>query len=379
MVISDSETTVMSQKNLKVLAISDYRDFHSVRPEAEIFLGLKKEGLDVHVMTYADSEYGRRFAEAGIKVIDFHPQEKFNKEEQKFIRDLFVTEQYDVVHLFNSKAIINGLKAAKGLKTKVVLYRGYSGNIHWYDPTAYYKFLHPRVDAIMCNSIGVEQIIRAQKLTNKQKAVTINKGHRLEWYAGTQPSDIRKEFNIPEDAFLLINVANNRKMKGIPYLLKAMNALPAGLNIHLILLGKRMDDPAHLEIINKGSYKSNIHIPGFRKDALNIVAASDVFVLPSIMGESITKSVIEAMSLEKAAIITDIVGNVELVEDGISGLVVPKKNVPELTKAILKLYHDRELCARIAKNAKKRIESELSTEVTIKKVKALYEELVHSK
>lgn len=367
----------MSQKQLKVLAISDYRDFHSVRPEAEIFLGLKKEGLDVHVMSYADSEYGKRFAEAGIRVIDFHPQEKFNKEEQKFIRDLFVKEQYDVVHLFNSKAIINGIKAAKGLKTKVVLYRGYSGNIHWYDPTAYYKFLHPRVDAIMCNSIGVENIIRAQKLTNKQKAVTINKGHRTEWYSDVKPSDIRKEFNIPEDAFLLINVANNRKMKGIPYLLEAMNQLPEGLNIHLILLGKRMDDPRHMEIINRGAYKNNIHIPGFRKDALSIVSSSDVFVLPSIMGESITKSVIEAMSLEKAVIITDIAGNVELVDDGKSGLVVPKKNATAFKDAILKLYNDRDLTSTLAVNAKKRIDAELSTEQTIQKVKALYEELVH--
>ena len=131
---------------IKVLAISDYREFHSVRPEAEIFIGLKKLGLDVHIMTYGDCEYAQRFRDAGIRVIDFHPQEKFNKDEQKFIRDTLVKEEYDIIHLFNSRAIIHGIRAAKGLKTKVVLYRGYSGNIHWYDPTAYLKFLHPRVE-----------------------------------------------------------------------------------------------------------------------------------------------------------------------------------------------------------------------------------------
>lgn len=361
---------------IKVLAISDYREFHSVRPEAEIFIGLKEAGLEVHIMTYADCEYAKLFTEAGIKVIDFHPQAKFDKEEQRFIRETFEKEQYDIIHLFNSRAIIHGIKAAKGLKTKVVLYRGYSGNIHWYDPTAYLKFLHPRVDAIMCNSVGVEEIIRSQKLYNKQKAVTINKGHRTEWYSNVAPSNIREEFNIPEDAFLLINVANNRRMKGIPYLLKAINELPPNLNIHLILLGKRMDDEANMEIINAGSYKDKIHLPGFRPDALSIVAASDVFVLPSIMGESITKSVIEAMSLEKAPIITDIVGNVELVEDGVSGLVVPKKDHKAFSDAILRLYEDREFTAQLAKNAKHRIETELSTEQTIKKVKQLYEELL---
>src|SRR5690606_24947934 len=98
-----------------------------------------------------------------------------------------------------------------------------------------------------------------------------------------------------------------------------------------------------LEIINSGKYKQNIHLPGFRPNALSIAASADVFVLPSIMGESITKSVIEAMSLEKAPIITDIAGNVELVIDGESGLVVPKKDHLALSAAILKLYNDREL------------------------------------
>ena len=378
MVDSNSQNKQQTSMAIKVLAISDYRDFHSVRPEAEIFIGLKKEGLDVHVMTYGDSEYAQRFREEGIKVIDFHPKEKFNKEEQQFIRELFVKEQYDIVHLFNSKAIINGIKAARGLKTKVVLYRGYSGNIHWYDPTAYMKFLHPRVDAIMCNSIGVTQIIRRQKLINKQKAVTINKGHRPEWYTDVEPAPIREELNIPDDAFVLINVANNRKMKGIPYLLKAMNMLPEGLNIHLILLGKRMDDEENMRIINASNYKSNIHTPGFRENALGIVAASDVFVLPSIMGESITKSVIEAMSLQKAPIITDIAGNVELVEDGKSGIVVPKKNPEALKDAIFKLYQDRGLCRDMAAAAKKRIENELGTDQTIQKVKKLYEDLLEN-
>ncbi|MCB9223453.1 MAG: glycosyltransferase family 4 protein [Crocinitomicaceae bacterium] len=364
---------------IKVLAISDYREFHSVRPEAEIFIGLKKEGLDVHVMTYGDSEYAKRFRDAGIKVFDFHPDSKFDKEEQKFIRDLLVKEDYDIIHLFNSRAILHGLKATKGLKAKIVLYRGYSGNIHWYDPTAYAKFLNPRVDAIMCNSKGVEEIIRNQKILNKQKAVTINKGHRTAWYSDVEPSNIRNEFNIPEDAFLLINVANNRKMKGIPYLLQAMNTLPADLNIHLILLGKGMDDKDNMDLINNSAYRDKIHLPGFRPDALSVVASSDVFVLPSIMGESITKSVIEAMSLEKTPIITDIAGNQELVEDGISGIVVPKKNPKALADAILHLYNNRELCTKMAKKAKERIDTELSTEVTVQKVKQLYEELLNTK
>jgi len=41
---------------MKVLVISNYRSFHTVRPEAEIFIGLAKRGVEVHVMTAGDSE-----------------------------------------------------------------------------------------------------------------------------------------------------------------------------------------------------------------------------------------------------------------------------------------------------------------------------------
>ena len=56
--------------------------------------------------------------------------------------------------------------------------------------------------------------------------------------------------------------------------------------------------------------------------------------------------------------------------------MVPKKDHQALANAILKLYENRSLTSTMAKNAKERIDTELSTENTIKKVKELYEELL---
>ena len=109
---------------------------------------------------------------------------------------------------------------------------------------------------------------------------------------------------------------------------------------------------------------------------LNLVAGCDVFVLPSIFGESITKSVIEAMSLGIAPIISDIAGNRELVKNEESGLVFTSKNSQELYNAIRKLYNDQEYCKQLGKNAQQRIAEHLNAEGTILKMKALYEELM---
>ena len=364
---------------IRVLVISDYRSFHTVRPEAEIFIALAKKGLEITVMTFGDSAYVQLFREAGIDVIEFHPTKKLDKLEIQTIKDVLVKKKIDILHLFNSQAIINGIQAAKNLPVKIVLYRGYTGNIHWYDPSMYIKYLHPRVDAIQCNSVGVANLFKRQLFFNKSKAYAINKGHRIEWYQDVKPADVRREFNIEENALVLINVANNRKMKGIPYLLKAMAMLDENLPIHLLLVGRDMDTTSNLSLINNSPAKSKVHFTGFRSDALSLVAGADVFVLSSLFGESITKAVIEAMSLGIPPIITDIPGNVELVENNKSGLIVKSKNPKELKDAIMKLYTNPELRKNLGIEAREHIKTKLNTENTAERVYAMYKELLEVK
>lgn len=363
---------------MKVLVISNYRSFHTVRPEAEIFIGLAKRGVEVHVMTAGDSEYVKLFRECGIRVIDFHPQKKRNAQEISFIRNYIIEHHIDILQLFNNKAIYAGIPAAKNCSVKVVLYRGYTGNLNKFDPSAYLKHLHPRVDGIICNSKGVKDYLDRQLCANNTKTITINKGHKIEWYKDVQPYNIRKELDIPQDAFLLVTTANNRPMKGIPYLLQSIHALPKDANIHLVIIGGGMDTARNLRIIKRGVHSDKIHLVGHRANPLEIVKSADVFVLASVKGESITKSVIEAMSMGVTPIITDIEGNVELVEDGVSGLVVRKKSYKAISQAILDIYINRELCAYLGKQAKNHILNNLSSENTIEQYYNYYIDLLKS-
>jgi glycosyltransferase involved in cell wall biosynthesis len=359
---------------VKILVVSNYNDFHTVRPEAEIFLGLQRMGFDVHVMTFGHSEYARRFHEAGIRVIDFHPKHKFNRKECRIIRQELLSGHYDILQLFNSESIVTGLRAARGLPVKVVLYRGYTGNIHWYDPSAYLKFLHPRTDAVICNSVGVERLLHRQLFFRKTKAVTINKGHDLAWYDDIVASDL-SGFGIPEGAFTVACVANNRRMKGVKYLLKALQYLPSGLPLHLLLLGRDMDTPANRKLIRSSEYADRVHFPGFVPEVLSVVKSCQAFVLPSIFGESITKSVLEAMSLGLAPVITDIPGNTELVEHGISGLVVPSRNPGALAESLARVASDAALAKALGAAAKQRIEEVLNHSATVEGYARLYARL----
>jgi glycosyltransferase involved in cell wall biosynthesis len=361
---------------IKLLVISDYRSYNSSRPEAEAIIGLKKAGLDVTIMTYRDAKYISRFEQEGIRVIPFHPQKKFDKKETEFIRQELVNGGYNVLQLFNSKAAINGIRAARNLPVKVVLYRGYTGHVNWYDLSAYLKYLHPRVDKIICLTDSVKKHIDRNPFFDKSKTVKILKGHSQEWYAGITPANLT-EYDIPADVFVVTTVGNVRPFKGIPYFIEASNKLPPGLPIYFFMIGKGMDGPEMVKLIAKSPYRHQFRALGFVNDPLPLVAASNSLVLASLGGEAINKTVIEAMSLGVPAVITDIDGNKDLQFKGGEELVVPTKDPKAIAEAIMQLYNNPQQAKELGQMGRQHIIQHLNTENTVREMKKLYEELAN--
>lgn len=365
---------------MRILAISHYSHPVVYRPEAEIFIGLKKMGADIRVICVEGSPWTARFREEGIEVFENHPHKKLDRPFIKFLKNYIKTEKIDVIHLFNSKANINGLLAAKNTTCKIALYRGYEGNIHWYDPSAYLKYLHPRVDKIFCIAGAVEDLIKRNLFRNKDKVITIRKGHNPEWYSGVEALDVRAEFNIATDASVFCCVANARPMKGIPYLVGAFKYLE-NTNAHLLLVGEGLLDEEVQNVINTlpESSQKKIQFTGYRKDALQIVKGSDVFVLSSLYGEAITKSVIEAMNLGTAPLITDIPGNVDLVVPEESGLVVEKASSRALADGIIRYTDDVAFREKMALGAKQRMQSYFHIDKSIELYYKAYEDMLAKK
>ena len=141
-------------------------------------------------------------------------------------------------------------------------------------------------------------------------------------------------------------MANARPFKGIKYLLQATYLFQEMPDLHLLLIGRDMNKGGLNDLLIHSPFKSRIHLTGWRKDVLGILASCSVFVLPSIGGEATTKSVIEAMSMGVAPIITDIFGNKGLVVHQESGLVVPPQDPQALADAIYFYYTHTELSTR---------------------------------
>lgn len=360
---------------MRVLVISDYRDTRAAKPEAALMLGLKEKGVELDIITYPATEYHQDFQRAGITVMDDHPSRKVDWSFIAHLRSLTNERRYQIFYLFNSQAIINGLIAAYSLPVKVVLYRGYTGNIHWYDPLAYLKYLNPRVDRVVGIADSIRELLHRQWTFKKHKAVTIRKGHDPAWYQGISPADL-SIFGVPEDAFVIACMANQRKFKGIKYLLQSTYEMVELKDLHLLLIGRDMDEGELKRLIKDSPMKERIHLTGWRDDVLSILASCDAFVLPSIGGEAITKSLIEAMSMGLAPVITDIAGNRDLVMHDKNGLVVPIKDPNAIASAIKMLYESQELTSRYGKAAKDHIRENFDSKDTVENTLQMFRELI---
>ncbi|MEO6131873.1 MAG: glycosyltransferase family 4 protein [Saprospiraceae bacterium] len=360
----------------KILVISDYREITSSRPEAEILVGLAKIGHGITILSYPDAEYyNNRFRSHGIQVIEKHPTKKASPSYIRFLRHLVQEEDFDFVHAFNSLGLTNAVWALMGLKSKLIAYRGYAGQTHWYDPMMYLKYFHPRVDQILCLSRETYDILARNMPGGNKKLTVMVKGHDPEWFKNVVPID-RSTLGFTKDDILVCSVANVRPFKGIPYLINACRDLTNTSGIQLLLIGNGFEDEPVHSMIMESPFSKNIHRLGYRKDNLAIVAACDASVLASTHGEALTKSLIESMCLGIPAIITDIPGNKGLIVDGQSGWIVPPRDPVSLSKAIIDIAQNPAERKRRGENAKENIRLHFHTDNTVKAMIEVYDKLI---
>lgn len=356
-----------------ILCLTDACD----RPETELFIGLRKAGFDIDVMCNPKGRNYQRLMEEGLVAQPMALKNRFDKEGTAAIREQLTRKRYEVIHAFNPRSLACGLRASKGTDIRVVAYRGVIGNISFLNPESWITFLHPRVSKIVCVADAIRDHLADVRFLwmriPDQKLQRIYKGHDLQWYQDT-PTDL-SEFGVPEGAFVVCCTGRDRPRKGFDVLVTAIDQLPDDVEVHLVLVGDVSNNEELKSQIAGTKHPERIHFTGYRQDAPGIAAASDVFVLPSIEREGLPRAVIEAMAYAVAPVVTRVGGMPELVENGVSGLVVPQKDASALSGAIEKLYRDRDLLDQMGAAARDRIATSFHTSQTVRETGELYKSL----
>jgi len=188
---------------------------------------------------------------------------------------------------------------------------------------------------------------------------------------------VRREWNVTAEGKLLLQVGA-RDWKGWRDLVAA-GALLADRIPQLVVAIVACKDEAEKERVlsfaREKGIGDRVRAIGFRADMPDVLAAADVVADLSYEGLGITGTIREAMALGKPVVASAAGGNPELVEDGVSGLLVSPRQPPALAAAVEKLLGDPDLASRLGRNARERVVAGFSTEVRLDRIEALYRKL----
>lgn len=362
---------------MKVLIITDLcRGYSVTLTERKLFSGLVSKGADLQIMTHWETPESLEVQSAGIKVHYLRLTKKVDFRAISELRQIIKSENFDLIYLTFGKAITNALLAARGIDISIIAYIG-SLNVHWHDPTAYMSFLNNRIDKLVCLSDGVLEHMVRQSSKLKDRVIRIYKGYDPAWVKVTRHIK-RDELNIPDNAMVVCCIANVRKIKGIPYLIKAAGYLPEGLPVYFVLVGKNMDSPRLKRLVSRSKYKENFRVFGFTNEIFSYAELCDVYVQPSV-AEGLGRSIIEAMCLAKPVIVTEKGGSKELVNEGINGYVVPAKSSKALAEKIELCYSNRIRLSEMGEMSLKKIHEDFSPQNMIDQTYRVFEEVLKTK
>lgn len=162
--------------------------------------------------------------------------------------------------------------------------------------------------------------------------------------------EVLKDLSIKPDAYIISEVALLEYRKGQIPLLKALLALKE-INkvlfekVVLLLVGNGVYEGIIRNFIAENGLSEKVFLLGYRLDYIDIINASDVYVLPSICNEDMPLSILSAMALGKPIVSTNIAGIPEEVSDGINGFLIDPNSasfIKDLGNSLVKVYNHKE-------------------------------------
>ncbi len=173
--------------------------------------------------------------------------------------------------------------------------------------------------------------------------------------AGAEVRDrIRAELGVPDDAVVAVTVANYRREKDYPNLLRAARrVLDANPRAWLVVVGQGPLDAEVRALHDRLGLGDRVVLAGYRRDVPDLLAAADLFVLGSAF-EGLPVSIMEAMASGLPVVATAVGGVPEAVSDGVTGRLVPPQDDAALAGAWVDVAGDASLRARMGATARAR-------------------------
>ncbi len=289
-------------------------------------------------------------------------------------------ERIDVIHAHDLWANLMAVPAAWLARAPVIISSQRNlATLWWYMPSRkkVIRRVHRMATRVIANSeAGRELLIKEFEIPSKHVQVLYN-GVDFEQLSRIHGDRRRLFSSLKANAKLVINVANmNSDVKGHAVLIEAAlticDAIPEAT---FVLIGDGPLRPHLEEKVRKLGLQRHFLFLGRREDVPDILSCGDVFVFPSL-AEGLPNSVLEAAAAGLPIVATTAGGIPEVLEDGISGLLVQPRDPRALGAAILQIFNQPELARRLGYAAQERVRIQFSFARLVEDLCHLYKGLL---
>lgn len=302
----------------------------------------------------------------------------------------------DIVHTHTPKAGLLGMLAAMFCRVPIRLHT--IAGLPWMEHKGISRFILKQMERltgfsahrIYPNSQGLKQFIEEELIVPKQKLKLLGNGSSNgidcmhfspAIISQQQILQLQRTAKLTVGGFAWLFVGRLVKDKGINELVAAFLKIAAEFpDDQLWLVGKEEPDLDPLANETSIVLKNNPAVKcwGFQNDVRPFFAASSALVFPSYR-EGFPNVPMQAGAMEKPMILTDINGCNEIVEHGVSGILVKPKSTDELYCAMRLLRRDADMRSSIGKNSRKHIVQHYSQQTIWKQLHIEYYSLLHEK
>lgn len=368
-------------KKIKILFVIDGIEFGGgERVFSQVINGLSRDRFDIFLISSPNPVFYSSIKHDNIHIHSDDFSRKFNPFLLFRLAKLLKENKIDIIHGQGARAEFYA-RFAKKLFNDLKYISTIAMPVEGFDvgacKKAIYRFFDYVTEKYVDRFIVVSDALKKLLIeTRKIDAIRVNRiynGIELDHYLPElHNNDFREQLGLQTDTPLIGAIGRMVWQKGFDYLLMAIpEVIKVFPKAKFLLVGegplrsklKNMADSMNLD--------EHLIFSGFQGDIKNILASIDIFVAPSII-EGFPMVILEAMSMMKPIIASDISGISEQIIDLESGLLIQPKNSQALAISIIQVIRDKKLRSSLGFNARRRIEREFSIDKIISETESLY-------
>ncbi len=292
------------------------------------------------------------------------------------LRNFLKRQRVQIVQtFFESSDIWAGFVTKTMSKSKLIWSRRDMGILRTRKHEVAYRLMAGLPDAVFAVSELVRQHCIEEDRIDPARVQTIYNGLNLaDWSTSPQPG--------PDREVVVTTAGNIRHVKGHDIFIKAAAAIaPQFPNVSFSIAGGVLE-PAYFEelqtLVRDLNLADRFQFLGGITNLREHLAAANIFVLPS-RSEGFSNAIVEAMAASLPVVATDVGGNAEAVQDGVSGFIVPPEDPTALAAAIARLLSDPSRAKAMGAAGAQRVADKFTTEAMMKETVATYAKLLTQK